>query len=292
VEYHYTRIDPNGKTTDFSEEIESRRSGPWRSLHGRSKDSEWVDLAHPRDSFAARRKGPGDAWEIHEVGGDHPERTYRRILSEIGRREPWTGMAAGLLAIAEEVGDRADLSAFTVVELTPYGKDGHRFIRIRLENRTPSGIPWRRCTTVLAADDHFAVRSDEFDLSTGMTLTGQFAYDRHEGRPVLRSIHNSGRKDDGTRTTSGFTVLGRRFEPTPETEFSREHLLAGAPVRTITDPDPFADEPSRLMRWYWLPIAIGAAGLMLGAGLRLGAGRGRGKSVADRTGAASPAPAG
>ena len=249
VEYRFARTEPSGKTTDFLEEIESRRTAEWRSLHTRSRDNEWVYLAHPCDSFAARRQDANVAWEIHELSGDTPERNYRRVLSQIGRREPWTDMAAGLLTVAEEMGNRADLSAIAVAGLTPYVEDGHRFIRIRLEDRAPSGIPWRSSTMDLAADDHFAVRSDDFELSTGMKLTGAFVHDRHGAVPVLRSIRNTGIGPDGTRTTSRFTVLERRFEPTPEAEFTREHLLAGAPVHTITEPSPFAEEPSMLMRW-------------------------------------------
>ena len=269
VEHQYARTESSGKTTDFTEQLESRRTGQWCSLHTRSKDSESIYLAHPRGSFVARRKGAGDAWEVRETSGTTPEQKYRRILAEIGRREPWTGMAAGLLTVAEELGGRADLSPIAVVELTPFVEDSHRFVRVRLEDRTPAGMPWHGWTLVLAADDHFATRSDEIELTTGMKLTGEFVYDRHDDLPVIRSIRNTGLGADGGRTSSRFTVLDRRFDPTPEAEFTREHLLAGAPVRTIIDPDPFAEEPSLLMRWYWLPIAAGVVCLLLGAGLRL-----------------------
>ena len=179
-----------------------------------------------------------------------------------------------------------------VVELTPFVEDDRRFVRIRLEDRTPSVPPWRDYTVVLAADDHFAVRSDEIALSTGMKLTGEFLHDRHGELPVIRSILSSGLWADGTGTTSSLTVLERRFEPTPEAEFTQEYLLAGAPVHTITSPGPYDEELSLLMRWYRLPFAAGAVGLLLGAALRLRSGRSRGKSPSEPPGEVSPEPIG
>ncbi len=283
---------PSGKTIEFSERIESQRTGEWCSLHVWSNEGEAVYLAHPRGSFVARRKTAADAWEIRESRGMTPERSYRRILSEIGHRELLTDMAGGLLTVAKGLRDREDPSTMAVVELTPFVEDDRRFIRVRLEDRTASVPPWREYTVVLAADDHFAVRSDEIDLSTGMKLTGEFLHDRHGELPVIHSILSSGLWADGTRTTSRLTVLERRFEPTLEAEFAREHLLAGAPVHTITAPGPYDGEPSVLMRWYRLPFAAGAVGLLLGAALRLRSGRSPGKSSAEPPGEVSPEPIG
>src|SRR5205814_2879467 len=135
---------------------------------------------------------------------------------------------------------------------------GRRFVRVRLEDRTPAaGVPWRSLTVVLSADDHFAVRSHALERPGGSKLQGEFAYDVHHGLPVVRSLLNASTEPDGTRTASSFTVVDRRFEPTPEVEFSPERLLAGAPVHTIVEPDPYARKARTLARWYWVPLAAG-----------------------------------
>ena len=278
AEYHYSRTDQGGKTTEFVEQLESNRSGEFRSLRTHSKNGDSVYLAHPRHSFQAHRKTASDAWEIRESPGTSLERSYRRILGAIDERDPWIRirMATGLLTVVEELRNHVDTSAITVVELARITEGGRRFIRVRLEDHSPIRAAWRSFTLILAADDHFAVRSDEIELSTAMTLSGEFDYDRHQGLPILRSIRNSGIAADGTHTTSGYTVLARRFEPTPEAEFTQQRLLGGDPVRTIAEPDPYAEEPSALLRWYWLPFVAGALCLILGAVSLLGARPGRG----------------
>src|SRR5262249_51330735 len=157
-----------------------------------------------------------------------------RMLSAIDRRETVTRMAAVLLPLAEELQNRVDTSAIVVTQLERFTEGGRRLVRVRLEDRSPSvGVPWRSFTAVLAADDHFAVRSDEIERSGGAKLQGQFAYDVQLGLPVVRSLRNVSTEADGTRTTSTFTVVERHFASTPEAEFSPERLLAGALVRMI-----------------------------------------------------------
>jgi hypothetical protein len=270
--YRFSTTDPGGTTTDFEEHSEFRRSGPFRSQHIRSRDREEVKLAHPGRSLEARRKGPGDAWEVRQFPTVSPERSYRRMLSAIDRRESVTKMAAALLSLAEDLQDRADISAIVVAKLERFTAGVRRFVRVRLEDRTPAaGVPWRSLTLILSADDHFAVRSHELERSGGSKLQGEFAYDVQHGLPVVRSLRNTSTAPDGTRTTSSFTVVDRRFEPTPEAEFSPERLLAGAPVRTIVEPDPSGRDPVTFASWYRVSFVVGALCLAGGLATSLGA---------------------
>jgi hypothetical protein len=273
--YRFSTTDPSGKTTESETHSELRRSGPYRSLHFRSKDREEVELAHPRQSLEAQRKASSDTWEIREFPTMSPERSYRRILAAIDRREMFTKMAAALLWFVEDLQDRVDISAIVVARLERFTEGGRRFVRIRFEDRSPAGgVPFRSFTVVLSADDHFAVRSDEVERSGGGKLLGEFAYDLRDGVPVVRSLRNVSTEADGTRTTSLVAIVDRRFEPTPEDQFSPERLLAGAPVRTVIEPDPFASDPVTFASWYWVLLVAGAlclvAGVAAGLGVRSG----------------------
>jgi hypothetical protein len=270
-EYRYSTADPQGKTTEFVEHSDLAKSGRLRSLRTRSENREYGALAVPRHSLEARRKDPSDPWEVREFPTMSSERSYRRALSAIDRHSDFTKMAAILLLLVEELRNRVETSAITVAKLEQFTEGGHPSVRIRVEDRTPNqGVSWRSFTIVLSADDHFVVKSQAIEFSDNRSHHGEFAYDRYADRPVIRSIRNAGTEADGTQTASTFTVLDRRFGPTAESEFTAERLLAGSPVRTVTQPDPYAGESAIAAGWYQLPLAAGMVCLVAGlaTGLR------------------------
>ena len=106
------------------------------------------------------------------------------------------------------------------------------------------------------------------------TYQSSFTYDRHEGIPVLRSVQAAFDLPSGSRGTSELKVVERQFGPIPEEEFDPDRFLDGPQVKEAP-PEADVDEPSRLRRWYWLPLPIGALGLVAGAAISIGMRRGR-----------------
>src|SRR5205823_8456473 len=112
----------------------------------------------------------------------------RRVLAAIEHREFISKMAALLLGLSDDMGDRADTSGIRVTKLERVTEGGHPLVRVLLEDRTPGQwVPWRSFSAVLSVEDQFATRSDGIETGQGATLSGEFAYERHDGLPVLRS---------------------------------------------------------------------------------------------------------
>ena len=84
---------------------------------------------------------------------------------------------------------------------------------------------------VLAADDLHAARTKRIEgVGQGWaTYQSEFTYDRHEGIPVLRSMHVTTQRPDGSRGTVDLKVVERRFGSIPEEEFDPDLFLDGPP---------------------------------------------------------------
>ncbi|HEX8203935.1 MAG TPA: hypothetical protein VF590_25900 [Isosphaeraceae bacterium] len=269
---HYKSTDAHGSTTESDQRYSFTRSGAllsWRRLSG---ESEEAYLAHPRRSLEAERERPTTPWTVRVDPRAEPARSYRRIRAAIERREIIGSMTAILLGLADEMGDLADPSGVVVTELARVIEDGHPYVRVRLEDRSPAGwVPWRSFTTVLAVDDGFAPRSDAIETGGGATIRGEFAYDRHEGRPVLCSCHRTGSGPNGERTATRTAVVDRRFGPVPESEFDPDRFLDGPRVIQSVDPNPSMPETPWWADWYGVPLGAGA--FALASGLAIAASR-------------------
>ena len=108
----------------------------------------------------------------------------------------------------------------------------------RPTRRSPGGrrrTSWPRttCTRCSPSGSRASAR-------TRTTYQSEFIYDRHEGIPVLRSVHTAIGSPDGSRGTIKLEVVDRRFGPIPEEEFDPDRFLDGPQV-TETQPDPYAD---------------------------------------------------
>ena len=68
--------------------------------------------------------------------------------------------------------------------------------------------------------------------------------------------------------TMDLKFVERRFGPVPEEEFDPDRFLDG-PQTTMTDPDPFTDEPSALQQFCWLPFPIGALCLVIAVAISI-----------------------
>ncbi len=232
-------------------------------------------LAHPQHSLKAQRKGPDKAWEVRDEPGLSPERAYWQSLAACDQREPSVHLAAFLLVIGEELTGFGDTSGVVVSRLARVTENGRPLVRIRLEDRARPALMWRSCTVELAADDHLAVRSYELENRDGEPVRGEFAYDRHEGLPVLRERRAFYPGRDGTTSTGGLKVVARDFGPVPETEFTPARLLDGPSIRKIPpDADPHP-ESFNFARWYGVPIVAGGLCLVGGLAIALGTKAGR-----------------
>ena len=100
--------------------------------------------------------------------------------------------------------------------------------------------------------------------STNSTQVSEFEYDRHDGLPIIRAAHTTITSSDGSTETLDMTITERQFGPVPEEAFDPERFLDGPQVREAFEPTPFSDQPNRLMRWTWLPFAVGTLCLMVG----------------------------
>jgi hypothetical protein len=146
-------------------------------------------------------------------------------------------------------------------------------VSLRIEDRSPASgyVPWRAVNYVLDPGDHYAAQSAAFeDVGPDKAaIQAEFAYDRHEGVPVLRSQRTTTITPGGVHGTSELRVVDRHFGPIPEEEFDPDRFLEGPRV-TAVQPNPYADDPTLLARFYWLPFPIGALGLIGGAAMSLG----------------------
>ena len=256
-----------GDQSDHSvHRFDFKRSGDSASLHCGRSPNEKALLATPAHSVRARRKSPGSTWEVEDDSKVAPDQAYRRVLNSINNQEPTHMSAPFLLEIAQMMGNYGDTSTFKVTALERFAEDGRQYVRVRIEDeRKPQPSFVRTVTAVLSADDHFAVRSTEYEDREGGKGHGTYVYDRHDGIPVLRSskIQYPGR--DGRSTTSELKVIERKFGPLPESEFTTERFLNGPTVLKSTN--PYADDAWQvtLSNWYGAPLAAGMVCLIGGS---------------------------
>jgi hypothetical protein len=173
--------------------------------------------------------------------------------------------AATLRTSSQELANRLR-EAVVVTRLERFTEEGRPRVRVRIEDRSPNPwVPWRADTFVLAADDHFTVQSVQCEVAAPKPVTyrSEFTYDRHEGTPVVRSVHTTTEASG----PSDWKVVERQFGPVPEEAFDPECFLDG-PRMAEERPRPY--ESSLLGRWYRSPLPIGALCLIGGAGLSRG----------------------
>ena len=285
--YHHARLstafeesatDGEGQTDRIESQISSLRSGELARLVRRGFGGELALLAHPRRSIVARRAAPGEPWELAGGSGRTPDQFHRNVLRRMDDHDLAGRPAAGLVDLAQSLPSFRQIDAFVVAALERFTDgDGPR-VRIRIENGSPGPgrLDWRAITYVLAADDLYAVQSQrtEGEGPDGRTYQATYTYDRHHGIPVLRSVRAAFESPSGSRGTSELKVLERQFGPIAEEEFDPDRFLDGPQVKEAP-PAAAVDEPSRLQRWYWLPLPIGALGLLAGAAIAIGLRRGR-----------------
>ncbi len=187
--------DDKGRTSPESFQVHLRRSGEFASVRRPSSHGELAYLAHPRRSILARLPIT-PPWEVEDESKRTPEQSYHHALDRIddfdvvGRE-----LTAPLIALAWEHGDLGLPERLSVAEIERFEEDGRPRVRVRLVD--PSAVkrgPWRAATYVLAADDLYAIQSEQTDDvgRDGGTYRSAFAHDRHEGIPVLRSVRTTG----------------------------------------------------------------------------------------------------
>ena len=267
AEYRFTTTDGHGEATTFCRTIRSVRSGAARSLWIKTEDKEEIYLAHPSGSLEAHRKRPTDPWEIQDDPKRSLDRSYRRIRDSIEHLDFQFEVPRTLLSQVDNLKNRVDPESFVVAAFERFIKDGRPLVRVRLEDRSKyEDVPWRAITLVLASDQLFAAQSFEVEtLRDGKpTNRGAVDYDQHNGVPVLRGFHSTGIARDGKNTTASLTILERRFEPIAEEEFTSERVLMGPAVHKVVHPGPSLPESTALAKWSWLPLASGAASLVVG----------------------------
>ncbi len=244
-------------------------SGEFASHRVRWRHSEVAFLAHPRRSIVASRNPLDRPWILDDESKRAPEQSRRLALNRMHSRGfGWNQFAAPLIALSWDLADHLH-EGIVVAGLERFTEDGQPRVRVRIEDRWPGGyVRWRGATFILAADDLYAVQSDQFE-GVGQdkeTYRREYAYNRHEGIPVLRSVRTTATTPVGESSTSDLKVVECRFGPIPEEEFDPDRFLDGPQV-TAAAFDPYAGEPSMLERWFWVPFPIGALGLVGGAAL-------------------------
>jgi hypothetical protein len=268
--------DAHGQKETFSWDIRLSRSGPFASLRGRWPRIERARLAHPRRSLIADRDGPNAPWKVEDELKRTRDQSYHRALGRIHDLDVVRYNTALLLGMSEELFDR-NHEGIVVTGFERLTEKGRPIVRVRLEDRSPTDWtpPWRVASYVLAADDLYVAESVRLEVRiegvhpAKSTHLSHFEYDRHDGIPILRAAHTTMTSSDGSRRTIEKTITDPQFGPVPEDDFDPERFLDGPQVREAAAPDSYADEPNRLMRWYWLPFVAGALSLVVGAGLRL-----------------------
>lgn len=284
--YHHVRMtsvwtrsgtDGRGHAQGGRFEVRLLRSGPFASLRHLNSGRERACLAHPQRSILARRDAPGHPWELEDDSKRTPEQWRRRALDRIDYEDIGHWAAVPLIGLAQSFSMLVRTEQFVIATFERFAEDGRPRVRVRIEDRSPPdwSPPWRAFTLVMAADDHYAAlsaRSEGLFQDHRGTHESRFTYDRHEGLPVLRSSLTEESAPGGARATLELKVIDLRFGPIPEEEFDPDRFLDGPQV--IEDrPDPA--RPTILARLYWLPLPIGALGLVVGAALSLGMRRDR-----------------
>ena len=264
------------------------RSGEFASLRRRCTDGdELAFLAHPRRSIRGERDAPGPALagrgrleaDARAVPPSRPS-PHRRIRCRSGdarwRSSPWPTSALGRSRPIDDVVVAA-LERFNEDGTAPGARPhreplaGRRAVRLaRGDVRPGRRRPVRRA--VRAARGRRA--------GQGERINPNFAYDRHEGIPVLRSVHTA--VELARRSTRYDPTEGRRAPLRADPRGGvRPRSLPRRPAgrrRPAFDPvrrrtlDARADGsgcPSRSV----------ALGLICGAVLSFGARRGQGRSA-------------
>lgn len=264
----FTSVDHDGSEETTRDESRLIRSGGFRALRHTHPEVENAILAHPAHSLRAHRPSRIGPWQIEDDPDRAPADAYRAALSSADREHPTSVRGLGLIGLAQELGDRVDEGAIVVSRFERFTRDGHHWVRIGAEDQTPGdNVPWRSVSLLLDADREFVDREATCVMSDGGRFESRYAYDEHDGVPVLRSVEREGRYPGDRRTRRMIEVVERQFVPTPEAEFTLERLLDGPVVRHT------ASRRSAIRRlriswdWYRLPLAVGAASLAGAAGM-------------------------
>ncbi|HKI17537.1 MAG TPA: hypothetical protein VKA15_06640, partial [Isosphaeraceae bacterium] len=267
TEYQFTSTDNQGKVDRQTEHLRLSRSGKLTRVRVEWDSAEAAYLAHPKRSFEARRKTPNNPWEVEDDPNRDPDQSYRRTSDAIDNLDTRGKMSAILLHVAESLNRRVDTRNLVVAGFERFTEKGRPLVRVRLENPSKDdSLPWRSALLVLAVDQLFAVQYYEYVRPGGarQTLGGDFAYDVHEGIPILRSFQTSGTSPDGKITSAHFKVVDRNFEPLPEEEFTLERLLGESVARRVINPDPPPQETGAFPKWYRVPLVAGLICLVAG----------------------------
>jgi hypothetical protein len=257
--------DGEGRTHPYTSEVRVLRSGEFVSLRQEWSGNQLAYLAHPRRSILARRDAPNHAWEVEDQSKRAPEQAHYVPLGRID--DSIAEFAAPLVALSRTHLDLNLHRGFTVTRLEHFEENGRPRVRIRFENSSPTESgPLHAATYVLAADELFASQSARLEtLGPDKTsYQSEFAYDRHEGIPVLRSVQSSQVAAGAEHDASELRVVERSFEPIPEEAFDPDRFLDGPQVKAKVFE---ADEPSVVTRLYVLPLAISALCLIGGAAM-------------------------
>jgi len=264
-----TEVLPDGerRVETESQRLYVMRSGPIRSLRFRWPDSETAYLAHPQQSFQARRIEPNGPWQIEDNPKLDPERAYRSALATIDRLEESTLQPPALGSLSQDLENNGS-QHLVVTRLERFTLWTRPFVHLRIEDHSPADriAPWRAVSYVLAADDLLAVRSCEYEDtgSKGYRLRTEVAYDRHDGIPVLRSIDLCLTSPEGSKRQSKVAVVERQFGPVPDEEFAPERLLDGPRAHKVVEHVPLPENARSFADWYWVLLIVGAVCLVGG----------------------------
>jgi hypothetical protein len=265
VDWSDSTTKPDGQTSNSSLVVHLVRSGEYYILRLDSPSGfGQVDLAHPRQSVMATRDGPNAPWVVEDDPKYDAQRLYRRVLRNIVNH--WFSELT-VLSLTSAFAGRGELSGLVVEHFERFTEEGRRYVRVRLNEGVPNESGKARLLTfILSVDDLYTVRStqvEEGDLSSRAT----FDHEVRDGIPMLTAHHAWVTRNDGTRTTLQSKVTERRFEATPESDFTSERLLDGAVVRKVVSGASRVEGPATIWGWYWIPLVLGASAPAGGAGI-------------------------
>jgi hypothetical protein len=267
VDWHASTTEGDGKTLRSHIRVRAVRSGDIASLRlDFSPGSGYGEImtAHPRQSFEAKRGGPHAPWVVEDYPNEDATRRYRGALRRIDAF--WFAYVA-VPSLISDIGHRVERSGIVVEEFQRFTEGDRRYVRVRLADHVPNNFGKERTLAfVLSPDDLYSVRSVQIDDAGGSTQ-GSFEYTVRDGMPVVTAHHFLTTGKDGSRTSGGWTIAERSFEPTPESEFSPERLLDGPVVHELVSTSPRYGPPASVGRWYPLPLVLGGLALGAGAGL-------------------------
>jgi hypothetical protein len=226
-----------------------------------------IDVAHPRQSFLARRESLDAPWVVEDDPTAGAAGRYRRALRRIN--EFWfEDVTVPSLTFGIGLGDEP--SRVVVEEFQRFSEEDRQYLKLRLLDHGPNESGKDRVLTfVLAVDDFYTVRSAQIEDADGLTR-GTFTYEMRGALPVLTAHHASTTKKDGSQTTLRWTVAERTFEATPQSEFTPERVLDGAVVHTVVSHPSGYESAAAVRRWYGIPLVFGTLALGGGAALALG----------------------